>query len=199
MTWYRRSRLYPPPLPSPLHLPLLGFCCVQAACDVLHIGTSLCFSWRARHTLITNPLFRYYFILVVTAPSGDLTAALYNIAQYTSSHFQVCRESNIKHLMTGHEGNKVNFFPEGLVLKWFVIAGNFEAGNSLNLANDGRRSTFAGIEQCTVTVIDFAKLPAQRFWRETLLLLDVIWLRSNQWERTLLRKNFQLYSNMTYN
>ena len=72
--------------------------------------------------------------MVVTAPSGHLTAALYNITQYTSSHFQVCRESNIKHLMTGHEGNKVNFFPEGLVLKWFVIAGNFEAGNSLNLA-----------------------------------------------------------------
>ena len=48
--------------------------------------------------------------MVVTAPSGDLTAALYNITQYTSSQFQVCRESNIKHLMTGPEGNKVNFF-----------------------------------------------------------------------------------------
>ena len=48
--------------------------------------------------------------MVVTAPSGDLTAALYNITQYTSSHFQVCRESNIKQLMTGPEGNKVNFF-----------------------------------------------------------------------------------------
>ena len=34
-------------------------------------------------------------------------------------------------------------------------------------------------------------LPAQRFWRETVSLLDVMWPRSNQWKRALLGKNFQ--------
>ena len=34
-------------------------------------------------------------------------------------------------------------------------------------------------------------LPAQRFWRETVSLLDVMCPRSNQWERALLGKNFQ--------
>ena len=34
-------------------------------------------------------------------------------------------------------------------------------------------------------------LPAQRFWRETVSLLDVMWPRSNQWDLALLGKNFQ--------
>ena len=34
-------------------------------------------------------------------------------------------------------------------------------------------------------------LPAQRFWRETVSLLAIMWPRSNQWERALLGKNFQ--------
>ena len=38
-------------------------------------------------------------------------------------------------------------------------------------------------------------LLAQRFWRETVSLLDVMWPRSNQWERALLRRYFQPYNN----
>ena len=41
-------------------------------------------------------------------------------------------------------------------------------------------------------VIDFAMLPAQRFWQETVSLLAVMWTWSHQWECTLLGKNFQL-------
>ena len=44
----------------------------------------------------------------------------------------------------------------------------------------------------------FCNVPAQRFWRETVSLLDVMWPRSNQWECALLGKNFQLYNNYWY-
>ena len=58
------------------------------------------------------------------------------------------------------------------------IAGNLEAGNStFNLArcNGGCRSTFAGNSAMLPSdVIDFAIMSAQRFWRETVLLLDVM-------------------------
>ena len=56
------------------------------------------------------------------------------------------------------------------------IAGKFEAGNSLNLAvNSGRRSTLVGNSKLLRSdVIDLAVLPAQRFWRETVSLLDVM-------------------------
>ena len=37
-----------------------------------------------------------------------------------------------------------------------------------------------------------------RFWRETLSLKDVMWPLSNQWERTVLEKNFQLNNNLQY-
>ena len=37
---------------------------------------------------------------------------------------------------------------------------------------------------------------AQRFGREKVSLLDVIWPRRNQRERPLLGKNFQLYNNV---
>ena len=40
--------------------------------------------------------------------------------------------------------------------------------------------------------------PAQRFGRETVSLLDVMWPRRNQRERPLLGKNFQLYNNGAY-
>ena len=56
------------------------------------------------------------------------------------------------------------------------IAGNFEAGNTLNLAVfASRRSTFVGNSaQLPSDVIDFAMLPAQTFWRETVSLSDVM-------------------------
>ena len=51
------------------------------------------------------------------------------------------------------------------------------------------RSTFAGNSALLPSdVIDFALLPAQRFWRETVSLLDVMWPWSNQWEHALLGK-----------
>ena len=37
-------------------------------------------------------------------------------------------------------------------------------------------------------VIDFTMLPAKRFWRETVSLLEVMWPQDNQWERALLAK-----------
>ena len=62
--------------------------------------------------------------------------------------------------------------------------------------NGVRRSTFAGNSRLLSSdVIVFAMLPAQRFWRETVLLLDVMWPRSNQWERALLGKIFSHITN----
>ena len=40
-------------------------------------------------------------------------------------------------------------------------------------------------------------LRAQRFWGETVSLLDVMWPRSNQWDCALLGRNFQLYNNLS--
>ena len=66
--------------------------------------------------------------------------------------------------------------------------------------NGGRRSTFAGNSVLLPSdVIDFAMLPAhsaQRFWRETVSVWDVIWRRSNQWERAMLGRNFQLFNKL---
>ena len=45
-------------------------------------------------------------------------------------------------------------------------------------------------------VIDFALLPAKRFLAGNVLLLDVMWPRSNQWERALLEEKAQLYNNL---
>ena len=39
-------------------------------------------------------------------------------------------------------------------------------------------------------IIDFAMLPAQRFWQETVSVLDVTWSLSNHWQRALLGKKF---------
>ena len=54
-------------------------------------------------------------------------------------------------------------------------AGNFEAGNSLNLAVTAvvRQHLQETVHCYPADVIDFAMFPAQRFWRETDLLLDV--------------------------
>ena len=62
--------------------------------------------------------------------------------------------------------------------------------------NGGRRSTCASNSALLPSnATDFAMLSAQRFWRETVSLLDVMWPRSNQWERALLGKSIQLYNN----
>ena len=45
-----------------------------------------------------------------------------------------------------------------------------------------------------LNVIDFAMLPTQRYWQETVSLLNVMWPWSNQRECTLLGKNVQLYN-----
>ena len=85
----------------------------------------------------------------------------------------------------GKQSNKINCFPRDQSLCDLWIAGNFEARNSLNLvltAVVGQRTLLPS------GVIDFATLPAQRFWRETVSLLDVMWPRSNQWECALLGK-----------
>ena len=66
--------------------------------------------------------------------------------------------------------------------------------------NSGRRSTFAGNSALLPSdIIDFPMLPAQIFWCQTVSLLDVMWPRSNQWERALRKKKFQLYNNPCYN
>ena len=36
--------------------------------------------------------------------------------------------------------------------------------------------------------------PLRNFWRETALLIDVMWPRSNQYKTAVLRKKFQLYN-----
>ena len=46
-------------------------------------------------------------------------------------------------------------------------------------------------------VIDFAMLPTQRFWQETVSLLDVVCPQSNQWECMLLGRNFQLHNKIS--
>ena len=62
-----------------------------------------------------------------------------------------------------------------------------------------KQSTFTGnIALLPSDVMDFALLPAQRFWQETASLLDVIRHQSNLWEDALLRKNFQLHNKNNY-
>ena len=56
------------------------------------------------------------------------------------------------------------------------IAGNFDVGISLNLAVTavvGQHSRVT-VHRYSLDVIDFAMLPAEKFWRETVLLLDVM-------------------------
>ena len=105
----------------------------------------------------------------------------------------------IKHLMTGpegnswfcsprFEGNKINCFPRDQSLR-----------DLLYCWNGGRRSTVAGNSVLLAfDVMDFAMLPAQSFWQETVSLLDVMWPQGNQWERALLGRSFQLYNKVCY-
>ena len=84
------------------------------------------------------------------------------------------------------DGNKINCFPRNqslsdlLLYSWKFIKPR---------CNGGRRSTFPGNSApLSSDVIDFAMLPARRFWQETVSLLDVMWRQRNPWERALLGK-----------
>ena len=56
------------------------------------------------------------------------------------------------------------------------ITGNFEAGNSLNFAVVALVSQYlqVRVQVLPSDVIDFAMLATQGFWREIVLLLDVM-------------------------
>ena len=79
------------------------------------------------------------------------------------------RDSTIEHLMNSPEGNKINCFPRDQSLTDFLYSWKFIKPR----CNGGRRSTFAGDSALLPSDV-FAMLPAQRFWRETVLLLDVM-------------------------
>ena len=49
-----------------------------------------------------------------------------------------------------------------------------KAGNSLNLAETAVVGQHSQVTVQHSDVIDFAMWPAQRFWRETVLLLDIM-------------------------
>ena len=69
-------------------------------------------------------------------------------------------------------------FPEGPVFQLWILSYSWKLWSWKFIkprCNGGRRSTF-----------------------ETVSLLDVVWPRGNQWERALVGKNFQLYSNWIY-
>ena len=69
------------------------------------------------------------------------------------------------------EGNKINCFPRDQSLSDLPYSRKFITPR----CDSGRRSTFAGNSTLLPSdVIDFAMLPAQRFWRETVSLLDVM-------------------------
>ena len=71
-----------------------------------------------------------------------------------------------------------------------------KAGNSLDLAETAVVGQHSQVTVQHSDVIDFAMWPAQRLWRDTVLLLDIMWPRSNQRERVLLEKHqFQLHNN----
>ena len=97
---------------------------------------------------------------------------------------------NSKHLMTGPEGNSKFCFPESLNGKHWDSTYSLEFWN-WKFIKPRCKTAVVGQQY---TVIYFAMLPAQRFWRETVSLLDVTWPRSNQWERALFRGNLQLYN-----
>ena len=94
---------------------------------------------------------------------------------------------NNKPLMTGPEGNsqfcfpRISMFPEAKPRKTsrFVIcyiAGDFEAGNSLNLAVTAvvDQHSRVTVHCYPLTSYILQLLLAQRFWRETVSLLDVM-------------------------
>ena len=96
------------------------------------------------------------------------------------------------------EWNKINCFLRDQPLSDLLHSWKFWSWrNSLNL------TVMAVIGQHSwVTVhcyhLNFATCSAQRFWKERVLFLDVMWPRSNQWEHALFGKTFQLYNNKLY-
>ena len=80
------------------------------------------------------------------------------------------------------EGNKINCFPIGQTLSDLLYSWKFWSWKYIKpRCNGGRQSNFAHNSALTWrNVIDFTMLPAQRFWRGTVSLLDVMWPRSNQ-------------------
>ena len=79
------------------------------------------------------------------------------------------RDSTIEHLMNSPEGNKINCFPRDQSLTDFLYSWKFIKPR----CHCRRRSTFAGDSALLPSDV-FAMLPAQTFWRETVLLLDVM-------------------------
>ena len=87
------------------------------------------------------------------------------------------------------KGSKIDCFPKDQSLSDLLYSWKFMKP----CCNGGCRSTFADNKALLPSdIIDFAMLPTQRFWQETVSLLAVMWPRSHQWECTLLGKNFQL-------
>ena len=78
--------------------------------------------------------------------------------------------------MTGSEENKINCFPKEQSLSDLLYSWKFRSWKFIKpRRHGGRRSTFEGNSALLpFDVIDFAMLPAQRFWRETFSLLDVM-------------------------
>ena len=66
------------------------------------------------------------------------------------------------------------------------------AGNSWNLSVTAIVGQHSWVTKLPSEVIDFAMLPAQRFWQQTVSLFAVMWPPSHHWECTLLEKNSQL-------
>ena len=87
------------------------------------------------------------------------------------------------------EGSKLNCFPRDQSSSDLLYCWKFMKPR----CNSGCWSILVGNKaELPSDVIDFAMLPAQRFWQETVLLLAVMWPCGNQGECTLLGKNFQL-------
>ena len=75
------------------------------------------------------------------------------------------------------EGNKINCFPRDQSLSDLLYSWKFISPR----CSSGLRSTFAGNSTLlSSNVTDFAMLSAQRFWWETVSLLDVVCPRRNQ-------------------
>ena len=100
----------------------------------------------------------------------------------------------IKHLMTGpegnswfcsprFEGNKINCFLRNQSLSDLLYIWKFIKPR----CNGGRQSTVYCV-LLAFDVIDFAMLPAQSFWRETVSLLDIMWPQGNQESARCLEK-----------
>ena len=114
---------------------------------------------------------------------------------------QVCFQNlNVSHSSASGNieirGEQIDCFPRDQSLSDLLYSWKFWSSKFTKpRCNGAHRSTFAGNSALLHSdVIDFAMLPAQIFRRETVSLLDVMWPRSNQWERALLAKNSQLYN-----